>query len=184
MLCFHLMYAHTKLCMVLTTQKCTLWHFQHQAHHQLVCYRWRKFPACMYLCVYRVVSVMHAMICTVYLDNGPQTLWCDPVATFEQVPEPVYPSNYYVFNLWAQAMSVCQLLFENGRYDGTYYTCTCILFRCCDVSLCISSAMRSYLFPLQQALSLALSAFKELVCICDHARMCTVEPVYLCITCK
>lgn len=52
-------------------------------------------------------------------------------------------------------------------------------------SLCISSAMHSYLFPLQRALSLALSAFKEeLVCTCDHARMCTVEPMCLCITCK
>lgn len=52
-------------------------------------------------------------------------------------------------------------------------------------SLCISSAMHSYLFPLQRALSLALSAFKEeLVRTCDHARMCTVEPMCLCITCK
>lgn len=132
-LCFHLSYTRTKLCAALTTEKCTLWHFHNQARHQLACYRWCKFPACTYLCLYCVVLVVHATICTAYLDRGPQTFWCDPVETFQQVPAPIYPSNYYVFNLRAQAVSVCQLLFENGCYDGTYYTCVCILFRCCDV---------------------------------------------------
>lgn len=139
----------------------------------------------MYLCVYRVVSVMHAMICTVYLGNDPQTFWCDPVATFQQVPEPIYIRQIMMFSICehGQCLSVNCYLRTNVMMALTIH----VRVYCLDVvvsSLCISSALRSYLFPLQQALSLALSAFKELVCTCDHARMCTVEPVYLCITCK